>query len=205
MSYTGRRRFLWILFLMGIALAAVVASATTLAPLSFDDLAHQSVAVAQLRCLGSESLWECGEIWTDTRFEVVEQHKGPLDDIVTVRTLGGRVGDLHAHVDGVPEFRVAEEVYLFLWAKPGEPYRVMGWSQGTFRIARNARGGEEKVTLDSAVAAFDSHGRQVHIGGIRGMTVTAFQNKCARLLSMDQPKASIGGYGSLRESEECSF
>jgi hypothetical protein len=38
MSYVERRRFLWILFLAGIALVAVVANATTLARMSFEDL-----------------------------------------------------------------------------------------------------------------------------------------------------------------------
>lgn len=47
MSFVERRRFLWILFLVGIALAAVVANATTLARLSFDELAQQSAAIAR--------------------------------------------------------------------------------------------------------------------------------------------------------------
>ena len=61
-------------------------------------------------------------------------------------------GHLHSHVDGVPVFRAGEEVYLFLWERPGEPYRVLGWPQGTFRIARNADTGVETVTQDSAMA-----------------------------------------------------
>jgi len=37
MSYVERRRFLWVLFLAGIALTAVVAKSTTLARMSFDE------------------------------------------------------------------------------------------------------------------------------------------------------------------------
>ena len=96
MSYVQRRRFLWILFLAGIALVAVVANATTLARLSFDDLAMQSAAVARLRCLSSESAWDGGEIWTETRFEVVERNKGLLGGSVTVRMLGGRAGNFYS-------------------------------------------------------------------------------------------------------------
>ena len=144
MSYTERRRFLWILFIMGLALAALVANATTLAPLSFNELAQQSVAVARLRCLSSETQWDHGEIWTDTHFDVVERYKGALQNVVTVRTLGGHSGNLHSHVDGVPAFRTGEEVYLFLWGKSGEPYRVLGWSQGTFRIARSPQTAKKK-------------------------------------------------------------
>jgi hypothetical protein len=87
MSFVQRRRFLWILFLMGLALIAVVASATTLAGLSFEELAKQAKAVARLRCIGAENQWENGEIWTETRFEVVEQSKGRLPGLVTVRSI----------------------------------------------------------------------------------------------------------------------
>src|SRR5208282_2782501 len=150
MNYVQRRRFLWILFLGGLALLAVAASATTLSRLKLEDLAQESTAVARLRCLGATSRWEQGEIWTETRFEVVQREKGSLPGIVTVRLLGGQVGHLHSHVDEVPSFRPGEEVYLFLWGDKGGSYQVLGWSQGTFRIARDAQSGLETVMQDSA-------------------------------------------------------
>ncbi|HEX4542853.1 MAG TPA: hypothetical protein VH114_06775 [Candidatus Acidoferrum sp.] len=54
------------------------------------ELARQATAVARVRCLGAESRWENGEIWTETRFEVVEQSKGELPGIVTIRMLVGK-------------------------------------------------------------------------------------------------------------------
>ena len=177
MSFVERRRFLWILFLVGIVLAAAVANATTLAPLSFDRLAEQSSAVARLRCVSTESAWDGGEIWTTTRFEVVEQRKGNLGATISVRTLGGRVGNLHSRVDGVPAFRAGEEVYLFLWGQAGEPYRVLGWSQGTFRIVHDAGSGVEKVTQESAGNNFAARDRQFHNDAIRGMGMRVFQEK----------------------------
>jgi hypothetical protein len=177
MSFVERRRFLWILFFAAIGLAGVVASATTLAPLSFDNLARQSSAVARLRCLSTESAWDSGEIWTTTRFEVVELRKGSLGAVITVRMLGGSVGNLHSRVDGVPAFRAGEEVYLFLWGQASEPYRVLGWSQGTFRIVHDARSGAEKVTQESAGNNFDARDRRFHGDAIRGMGMAAFQER----------------------------
>ncbi len=177
MSYVQRRRFLWVLFLAGIALAAAVANATTLAHLSFDYLAQRCAAVARLRCLGSQSYWDKGEIWTETRFEIVTQSKGALSGVVTVRTLGGRANGFVSRVEGVPVFQSGEEVYLFLWGKAGEPYRVLGWSQGTFRIGRDTHSGAETVTQDSAEARFDSHAREFHNEGIRKMELATFQQK----------------------------
>ncbi len=183
MSYIQRRRFLWILFLAGLVLTAIVANATTLARIGFDQLAQQATAVARMRCLGAESRWENGEIWTETRFEVLERSKGLLPGIVTVRMLGGSAGHFHSRVDGVPAFRAGEEVYLFLWGHEGEPYRVLGWSQGTFRISRDEQSGIEKVTQDSAAAPiFDPRTREFRRGGIRNLPVAIFQLKLRRAL-----------------------
>ena len=186
MNFVQRRRFLWILFLAGIAalvLTAALTNATTLARLRFEELAQASTAVARLRCLGSEVRWEQGELWTETRFEVVERNKGLLPGLVTVRTMGGSAGHLHSRVDGVPVFRAGEEVYLFLWARPGEPYSVLGWSQGTFRIARDGETSVERVTQDSArMPIFDPRTRQFRHGGIRNLPVPLFQLKLRKAL-----------------------
>lgn len=183
MSYVQRRRFLWILFIGGLVLIAVVARATTLSRLKLDDLAQESTAVARLRCLGAKSLWDQGEIWTETKFEVIQREKGSLPGIVTVRMLGGNVGHLHSHVDEVPAFRTGEEVYLFLWGRDGERYQVMGWSQGTFRIARNPNSGLEVVTQDSASApVFDPQTRAFRRGGIRNLPVAIFREKLHKAL-----------------------
>jgi len=183
MSYVQRRRFLWILFLAGLALLVGVANATTLARMQFEELVQQATAVARVRCLGAESRWENGEIWTETRFEVIESDKGLLAGLVSVRMIGGSVGHVHSRVDGVPAFRNAEEVYLFLWGRYGEPYRILGWSQGTFRIARNATSGIETVTQDSALASIlDPRTRAFRRGGIRNLPVGLFRAKLWKAL-----------------------
>lgn len=186
MSYQQRRRFLWILFLVGLALIAITASATTLSRLKLEDLALESTAVARLRCLDSSSFWDQGEIWTETRFAVLEREKGTLPGIVTVRMLGGLVGNLHSHVDEVPAFLRGEEVYLFLWNREGEPYRVLGWSQGTFRIRRDSRSGLEMVSQDSAAAAvFDPRTKTFQRGGIHNLPVAIFREQLHKFLRRD--------------------
>lgn len=186
MTYVQRRRFLWMLFLAGviaITLCAVIVHATSLARLSFDQLAKTSTAVARLRCLGATSFWDNGEIWTETRFEVLELDKGLLPKTVSIRMMGGSDGHLQSHVEGVPVFRTGEEVYLFLYRRSGESYRVLGWSQGTFRIAHNPRNGSEEVTQDSAGAAmFDPETRSFQRGGIRNLPIAAFRENLQQAL-----------------------
>src|SRR5258707_6420540 len=175
MSFVQRRRFLWILFLAGLALVAMAANATTLSRMRLEELENQAMAVARLRCLSAESRWENGEIWTETRFEIVELNKGLLPGVVSVRMLGGSIGNLHSRIEGVPAFRPGEEAYVFLWGRESEPYRVLGWSQGTFRIARDPQTGMERVTQDSAAAPiFDPRTRQFQHGGIRNLPVAIF-------------------------------
>jgi hypothetical protein len=188
MSFVQRRRFLWILFLAGLALLAIAANATTLSRLRFEELVKQATAVARLRCLGVESRWQDGEIWTETRFEVVELNKGLLPGIVSVRMLGGRVGSLHSRIEGVPAFHPGEEAYVFLWGREGKPFRVLGWSQGTFRITRDPQTGVERVTQDSAAAPiFDPPTRQFRHGGIRNLPVAIFQLKLRKALQGETP------------------
>ena len=86
-------------------------------------------------------------------------------------------------MEGVPEFRAGEEVYVFLWGREGEPHRVLGWSQGTFRIARDARTGAEIVTQDSAAApVFDPRTHEFRRSGIRNLPVASFQMKLRKAL-----------------------
>jgi len=201
MSFVQRRRFLWILFLGGLVLLAVAANATTLSWLRFEELVNQATAVARLRCIGVESRWENGEIWTETRFETVEVNKGLLPGVVSVRMLGGNIGNLHSRVSGVPAFRPGEEAYVFLWGREGEPFRMLGWSQGTFRISRDERTGVERVTQDSAAAPiFDPQTRKFRHGGIRNLPVSIFQLKLRKAL--EEKRNVLGAEAQANENDQ---
>ncbi len=203
MSRADSRRFLWILFFIALALTAIVASATTLEPMSFARLAQQATAIARLRCISVQSTWAGGEILTDSRFAVLQQEKADAygaDQVdfkpraatreiypqgqdagsgatIMVRQLGGSVGGLHAQVDDVPQFHPGEEVVLFLWRRAGEPYRVLGWTQGTFRVTRDARTGAARVTQDSAMATFHGEVREFQSRGVQNLPLAAFEER----------------------------
>lgn len=183
MSFAQRRRFLWILFLVGLGLIAVVANATTLARLNFDALAAQATAIARVRCLRSVPHWKNQEIWTRTEFMVLERAKGDSPPTLVIEMPGGTLGHLHSRVDEAPAFAPGGESYLFLWAADDGEYRILGWSQGTFRICKDAATGLETVTQDSASAPlFDPATRQFRHGGIRNLPVSVFQFKLKKAL-----------------------
>ncbi|MGB7435208.1 MAG: hypothetical protein WBR26_09305 [Candidatus Acidiferrum sp.] len=178
MSYVQRRRFLWILFLIGMVLIAVVANATTLARLQFYQLVQHSSAIARVRCVRADTRLENREIWTDTVFEVVQRDKGFLPSPMVVRMPGGKFQHLTSHVDGVPEFRPGEEVYLFLTGHPGKQFYVVGWTQGTFRIHKDLHTGVETVTQDSAdVPVYDPRAQAFTKTGIRDLRIDRFLEK----------------------------
>jgi hypothetical protein len=172
------RQFSWFLMPAVLLLFSMAMDATTLAKLHLYELLDKSTAVARLRCLGSESFWDKGEIWTNTRFEVVGQIKGRLRSIVVVRVIGGRVGHLDSRVEGTPAFLPGEEVYLFLWGPASEALGIVGWGQGTFRIRRDRQTGMETVTQDSAeTPVFDPLTREYARSGIQNMPLPEFLEK----------------------------
>ncbi len=186
MSYKDRRRFLWVLFLIGLALIAAVAQATTLVRLRFQDLVHYSYSIARVRCTHIETRMENGEIWTDTTFRVLSQNKGYLPEEIVVRQPGGKFQHLHSRVEGTPEFRPSEEVYLFLSAHPSGRYLIVGWAQGTFRIRRDLRSSGESVTQDSAeTPVFDPPTRSFTKAGVINLPVDAFEQRLHRELQRE--------------------
>src|SRR5260221_158482 len=84
----------------------------------------------------------------------------------------------------VPSFAPGEEAYVFLWISPDGSFRILGWSQGSFRIRKDSSTGLETVTQDSASAPiFDPVSRQFRHGGVRKLPVAAFEVKVKRAMT----------------------
>lgn len=83
-----------------------------------------------------------GPIYTYVSIQVVDVLKGSIRDAeVTIKQLGGRVGDRELYIAGQPSFAVGEDVLLFLEVRPRDRTltTTAGW-QGKFTIVRNASG-----------------------------------------------------------------
>jgi hypothetical protein len=154
------------------------ASATSLARMSIEQMAHASSLIVRARCISSVTRWEEGEIWTFTSFEVAESWKGTPRSRITVQLLGGRLGPITSHVSGVPKFREREEVILFLERLPEGDFSVVSWEQGTFRISRDERTGGEAVTQDTAsFPVFDPATRQFEAIGVHDQSLLSFRSR----------------------------
>ena len=128
------------------ALALVVtslASATTVKQMSLRDLAKKSDAIVLAHVEDASARYESNkEIYTYITLRVLEPVKGPkADAIITIRQLGGVVGDIASIVPGTPTFKRGEEVVVFLTKNDasGHPW-VMGLQQGKYTVSADENG-----------------------------------------------------------------
>ena len=160
---------------------------TTLVRLSLDQLAAGSDAVARVNFASAESRWENGTIWTITTVKVVEIMKGDLPGEISVRLPGGRVGHLTSTVEGTPKFNMGDDAVVFLKRSRAGGFTVAGWVEGTFRISRDARSGNQTVTQDSSsFAVFDAATRTFRTEGIRRMPIDEFRARIATAIARSQ-------------------
>jgi hypothetical protein len=185
---TGRRVIVIVVLLAALrAGTALMASATTLQRMSVAKMTQAAELVVRAQCVANSTTWDGGEIWTFTSFAVEDSWKGAPTGAarqLTVRLLGGSVGNLSSTVSGVPRFRAGEEVILFLQSTARGDYSIVSWVQGTFRIHRDARSGAEMVVQDTA--AFDTYDpatRQFDAEGIRYLPVAALRMRVQSALA----------------------
>lgn len=179
-TQAGWRVIMIVVFLGALEVsAALMASATTLERMSVAKMTQAAELVVRAQCVANSTRWDGGEIWTFTSFAVEDSWKGAPSGAaqqLTVRLLGGSVGNLSSTVSGVPRFRPGEEVILFPQSTARGDYSIVSWVQGTFRIHRDARNRAEIVVQDTA--AFDTYDpatRQFDAEGIRNLPVGALR------------------------------
>src|SRR5262245_26620409 len=142
--------------------------ATTVRPVSIENMAARASLVAEGRAITSQSHWNATHtlIVTYTRFRISRVLKGPGATEVTIRQPGGTAGVYRDVVHGVRYLKPGEEAALFL-KESGDQDKsmiVVGLMQGVFRIEREATG-----------AAFVSNGTSGVESAGSGGTVTSFQ------------------------------
>jgi hypothetical protein len=161
-----------------MSILAAAAGATTIERMSLAKMAQVAPVIVHARCSGNAVVRDAGEIWTLSSFDVEDTWRGETPERITVRLLGGSMGDITSRVSGVPRFRTGEDVVLFLEPTKRGDFSVVSWEQGTFRVQRDASGSEEFVTQDTAsFATFNPATRQFRPAGIRNMPLEKFRER----------------------------
>jgi len=125
-------------------LGSHLASATTVQKFSRQELTKKSdsIVMAKVQDVYSSQDAVSKEIYTYITLNVTESVKGAKGEKqVTIRQLGGSVGNLISAVPGTPSFKTGEEVVVFLSVrdKDGYPW-VMGLQQGKYSVVTDENG-----------------------------------------------------------------
>lgn len=102
---------------LGLAVIICVsdlATSLTVEKISLQKLTDDAVLIVHGRVLSSFSQWEEGNIYTYTAVKVSQVLKGEESATITVKQMGGRVGDIAEEIPGAPTLVRGEEVVLFL-------------------------------------------------------------------------------------------
>ncbi|HET7695871.1 MAG TPA: hypothetical protein VFK57_09205 [Vicinamibacterales bacterium] len=122
--------------------------ATVVIPIEFRELVTTTPIIVHGHVTDVRAAFVDGRRSVDTFVTVAadEYLKGDLGDYVTFRVPGGELGRYRTIFLGAPEFRVGEEVVLFLKTLPGQAPFVAGLNQGAYRIVENAQTRQRMVT-----------------------------------------------------------
>ena len=118
------------------------AEATTLIQLGTLDMLNLADVVAVGRVAATECYLhpEGGFPLTRILVNVELPLKGGADASLLIEELGGQVGDLIGEVPGAPQYKVGEEVLVFLQAMENGTYRTYGMFQGKFAVVTDTVG-----------------------------------------------------------------
>jgi hypothetical protein len=131
------------------------AYATTVLKMSLKDLARKSDAVVMALVEDQVARYDADkEIYTYITLKVLDPVKGSRkDDLITIRQLGGIVGNIASVVPGMPTFRKGDEVVVFLTQRDAAGYPgIMGLQQGKYTISQDQNGSKHvRSELDGTV------------------------------------------------------
>jgi hypothetical protein len=143
---------LWRLLSLAAVLALFTASparAMTVVPPSFSTLVAQSTQILRVEVTATSSRWDTTPkakvIHTYVQCSVLRTLKGDTASSITLRFLGGQVGDDHMELPGQPVLEVAHTYIIFV-AKNGDAFcPIVAGSHGLYPIGTDANTQSETV------------------------------------------------------------
>lgn len=147
MSYTRRMRRSLLVVLLAL-LTATTARATTVAPLSFEELVRQSSSVVYARVIDVQGQWSDDRRRIDSlvTVAVLKGLKGPATAELTLTVPGGQIGRYLNLMPGAPSFARGDLAVLFLTARGPRLPVATGFTQGIYRVVRDGASGAPLVT-----------------------------------------------------------
>jgi hypothetical protein len=134
--------------LAAVSAVAVQLGATTLVQKNFDDLVTEADAIVVGTVSEAQAVYAADKrINTLVTLSDLQVLHGRYEGTsLTVQLPGGSIENDVMFVHGSPRLAAKERVVLFLRGNGRETVPVVGWTQGVFRIERDAKTGRQKVT-----------------------------------------------------------
>jgi len=128
---------------------------TTMKYLSLGQLTEESSMIIIGKVESAECQWNSDYTMITTLVKVAlsDVLKGaPTESVITIKLIGGSIGNIETVLIGSPTFRIGEETLLFLRAVNEEPFNgfltVTGLAQGKFEIQNGTGTAAKVVTRD---------------------------------------------------------
>lgn len=139
------RRSVLVVFLATLSVASV--DATTVAPLSFEQLVSESSAVVYGRVSDVRSQWTADRRFIESviSIDVIKGMKGGTGETISFTVPGGQVGRYLNVVPGSPMFAPGDLAVFFLTAHGPRLPVTTGLTQGIYRVQRDASTGAMQV------------------------------------------------------------
>ena len=147
----GRKGGLLLCAVMALAVLGIASTAvaTTLVPLSFEEVVAQAewVVIGRVADIAYEMTADREHLYTFVTLDdvVTLEGSGAQEDTMTLRLSGGHVGDEHCLFVGMPEFELGQKVFLFVHQNGDAICPLVGWTQGYFRVVEE---GAREVVKD---------------------------------------------------------
>lgn len=169
----------------GMALFAACAGATTIIPMSVEELSQKAGSIVEARAIDSRSEWNPQHtlIYTYTRFAVSRTLKGSAAQTITVKQFGGSADGYTQHISGVRQFLDGEETLLFLRGSVAHDGTqvIVGLMQGHFNVFRDTAG-ETMVSNGIPQATRPPRGKATEIHGT-AIPLASMEQRIARAIS----------------------
>jgi len=143
--------------LLAIAWLGVAPASATSPRSPLLSLAREADTIVLGVCTSTRSAWDEQHRWIVTTAEVRTQRtfKGRAADTVTVRLLGGRVGDVEMIASKSATLLPGEQAILFLRQSRFGPYHVVaGGQRGTLPVAIDPQSGEVRLRGAMSIGDF---------------------------------------------------
>ena len=135
------KRIIFVLTLAFLPLLTIPRAETAMVEMSLEELVKEAdlIVVGTVEDVSSE-LWQ-GKVFSYATISVKVKVKGELEQVqekIVVRFAGGTVGDIGMRVGNGPDYKVDENIVVFLKKLPREfPFKTVASMQGKFLIEDN--------------------------------------------------------------------